>query len=284
MKTAIITDSAANLSKDFIKQHKNLFVLPLMILINDEQFKDQEDITAAEIYEQIDEKTITTSLPSMEDLYALMKKLKEDGYTDVLVLNISSGLSGTFNAFRLAFEDIEGLNITHYDTKTLGMGQGYIVEHAIELLQDKTPLKDIPKKLDTLRYEDSLAIYTIESLKYLRKGGRIGKVEGTVGNILRVKPVITVNDEGVYITLSKSIGSIQRALLSMKKMLIKKFGNDLVDLTVHYGADEQKAKDQGDKLKNELNVRTLKILPLTPVLGIHTGPKMFAYVARRVHK
>jgi DegV family protein with EDD domain len=156
-----------------------------------------------------------------------------------------------------------------------------MIEYAMELAQQKLPVPEIVEKLKKLRFEDSLAIYTINTLKYLKRGGRIGKVEGTIGELLHVKPVITVNDEGVYVTLSKAIG-LQRSLIAMKDLLVQKFGTDLIDLTVHYGDDQAKAAELGEKLKNQLNVRHLQLSPLTPVLGIHTGPMMFAYVARRI--
>lgn len=283
MKTAIITDSAANLSKDFVKKEAHLYVLPLMILSGDKQYRDQVEISAEEVYEQIDEKNFTTSLPSMDDFTKMLDTIKKKEYEQVIIISISSGLSGTFNAMRLLIKDYKGLNITHYDTKTLGSAQGYLVEEALNLAKKGSKPETIIKALDTLRYEDSIAIYTIDTLKYLRKGGRIGKVEGTVGNLLRVKPIITVNDEGVYITLSKSIGSIQRALLNMKKLLVEKFNDELIELTIHYGDGLEKAKDLGEKLKKELNIKRLRLSALTPVLGIHTGPKMFSYVARRTN-
>jgi len=281
MKTAVITDSAANLLPDLLKKFKNLFVIPLMILVDGKSYRDQVEITAEKVYEQLDDHTITTSLPSIDDLNLLLDKLKKENYTDVLVINISSGLSGTFNAFRLAFQNVEGLTITHYDSKTLGGGLGYIVEYAMELVNLKKPMIEIVPLLDQLRFEDSLAIYTINTLKYLKRGGRIGKVEGTVGDLLHIKPVITVNDEGVYVTLSKGFG-LQRSLITMKDLMVKKFGTDLIDLTVHYGNDLEKATELSERLKKDLNVRTLVISPLTPVLGIHTGPMMFAFVARRL--
>ncbi|MBU1144120.1 MAG: DegV family protein [Firmicutes bacterium] len=281
MKTAIITDSGANLSQEFIKKHANLYVIPLMILVDGKSFRDQVEISAEEVYAQLDEKVITTSLPNMEDLTKVLEQAKKEGYSDALVINISSGLSGTFNAFRVALEDVKGLKITHYDTKTLGGGQGYIVEQALELVNKGVAPKDILEKLNEQRYKESLAIYTINTLKYLKRGGRIGKVEGTIGDILHIKPVITVNDEGVYITLSKAFG-LQRSLLSMKELMVKKFEGKKIDLTVHYGDDKEKAEQLGNMLTKVLDVRTLTISPLTPVLGIHTGPMMFAYVARVV--
>lgn len=281
MKIAVITDSAANLLPEVVKKHKNLFVLPLMIIVDGKHYRDQIDISAKEVYEQLDTSKITTSLPSIGELTDLMERLKKEGYTDVLAINLSSGLSGTFNAFRLAFQEISGIQITHYDSKTLAGGLGYLVEYALELVKQNTPLPTIIEKLNHCRFEDTLAIYTINTLKYLKRGGRIGKVEGTIGDILHVKPVITVNQEGVYITLSKAFG-LQRSLLSMKNLMIEKFGKDSIDFTVHYGTDKDKALELANKLKQDLSIRHLTISPLTPVLGIHTGPEMFAYIARRV--
>lgn len=281
MKTAIITDSAANLSPETLAKYSNLYVVPLMIVIDGKSFRDGIEVTADEVYEKLDHHDISTSLPSIDDLNVLFDNLKAKGYTDALVLNLSSGLSGTFNAFRLAFEHIEGIKITHYDSKTLGGGLSILVEAACEMVKDKVAVPDIIKALDQIRYQDSLALYTISTLKYLRKGGRIGKVEGTIGNILKIKPVITVNDEGVYVTVSKGFG-IQRSFLAMKDLLIEKFKKAAIDLIVHFGDDIEKARQLGESLKKELNIRNISLSKLTPVLGIHTGPTMFAYVAKKV--
>lgn len=281
MKIAILTDSAANLTQDFIKKHKNLFVIPLMILVDEVEFRDQAEITADEVYAKIDEHRISTSLPSTSDILDTLEEIKKQGYTDLVCINISSGLSGTFNAFRIILEQEKQLNIFHYDTKTLGGGLGFCVEYALELVEKKTLVKDFKKLLDQLRYEDSIAMYTINTLKYLRQGGRIGKVEGTIGNLLHIKPVITVNDEGVYITLSKAFG-LTRSLISMRNILTEKFGQDKIDLIIHYGNNPEMANELGEKLKSVLNIRNLTLQQLTPVLGVHTGPDMFAYVARRL--
>ncbi|MFP4077890.1 MAG: DegV family protein [Bacillota bacterium] len=281
MKTAIITDSAANLDEQFLEAHENLYMLPLLIMIDGESFRDQVEISSESVYDKLDSHQVSTSLPSTEDLYNLLDQLKAEGYTDVLALNLSSGLSGTFNAFNLVFKDYEGLTITHYDSKTLGGGLAYLVEHAVGRIGEGIKPEDVIKELDTIRFKESIALFTIDTLKYLRRGGRIGKVEGTLGEALHVKPVITVNDDGVYVTKKKSIGSLQRALLNMKKILVKRFGDTTIDLTIHYGNNLEKAKDMAEKLKSILNIRHLTLSQLTPVLGIHTGPRMFAYIAKK---
>jgi len=281
MKVAIITDSAANLLPEYILKHKNLFIVPLTIMIDGKSYRDQTEISADQVYAKLDTSTVTSSLPSMGDLDQLLHRLKEEGYTDIIAINLSSGLSGTYNAFRLLFQEHQEIHIAHYDSKTLGGGLGYIVEYAVELVDAGKSVDDIVPLLQQLRFHDSLAMYTINTLKHLRKGGRIGKVEGTIGDILHIKPVITVNDEGVYVTLGKAFG-LNRSLLTMKHLFIDKFGDDLMDFTVHYGSDRPKAVELAEMMKRELNVRELTVSPLTPVLGIHTGPEMFAYIGRRV--
>ena len=152
------------------------------------------------------------------------KAVKDAGYDHVFVINISSGLSGTFNQFRLSLQETD-LSYTHIDTKSIGYQQAFMVKECIELIKQGVSNEEIVDRLMVLRNKDSIAMYTINTLKYLKRGGRIGKVEGTIGELLRIKPVITMNDEGVYTTLSKAIG-IQRSLLVMKETLIKMFGEE----------------------------------------------------------
>jgi DegV family protein with EDD domain len=281
MKVAVLTDSASNLSEAFIKEHKNLFVVPLMIVVDGKEYRDQLEISASEVYKKLDDHEVKTSLPALTDLNETLATIKKDGYTHLVVINISSGLSGTFNSFRLALEEVKDLKISHFDTKTLGGGEGFIVEYALELIEKNTAFSKILPLLKELRKNDSMAYYTINTLKYLREGGRIGKVEGTIGDLLHIKPVITVNEEGVYVTLSKAFG-LKRSLLKMKSILIDEYKDDLIDLIIHFGNNEDKAKELAEKLKPVLNIRNLKLVRLTPVLGVHTGPEIIAYIVRRI--
>jgi len=283
MKIAVLTDSASNLSAEFIKKHSNLFVVPLMILVDGKEYRDQIEISASEVYGKLDSSSVSTSLPSNADLKDTLREIKKQGFTDLIAINISSGLSGTFNSFRLILEKEKDLKIVHYDSKTLGAELGFLVVYALELIEKKTPVDKFVSLLDKQRDEDTIAFYTINTLKYLRRGGRIGKVEGTLGDILHIKPIITVNEEGVYVTLSKAFG-MKRSLLRMKTILVEKYGNDLIDLIIHFGDNEDEAQELAEKLKVVLNVRNLSLQRLTPVLGVHTGPEIIAYVARRIHQ
>jgi DegV family protein with EDD domain len=279
MKIAVITDSSCNLSLDYIKKQKNLKMAPLMISFDGEFHRDLIEVDYKTVYSKLDETKVTSSLPSMEDFENAVEELKKDGYTDILVLTISSGLSGTFNGFNTAAKDYKDVNIHMYDSKTLSMALGYIVKKAITSISEGKSVARIIADLNQLRYEESIALFTVETLKYLRQGGRIGKVEGTIGDLLRVKPVIYVSDEGVYETLSKGFG-MNRTLISMRKELTKKFGDKLIDVTIHYGNNIKKAEDLKSKIEQGFNTKTVDLVQLTPVLGIHTGPNMLAIIAK----
>lgn len=279
MKIAVITDSSCNLSLDYIKKQKNLKMTPLMISFDGEFHRDLIEVDYETVYGKLDETKVTSSLPSMEDFENAVKDLKKDGYTDIIVITISSGLSGTFNGFNTAASEYEDVNIHMYDSKTLSMALGYMVQKAIASIAEDKSVARVIADLNQLRFEDSMALFTVETLKYLRQGGRIGKVEGTLGDLLNVKPVIYVSDEGVYETLSKGFG-INRTLITMRKEVSKKFGEKLIDVTIHYGNNIKKAESLKLKIEQELNTKSVDLVQLTPVLGIHTGPNMFAIIAK----
>lgn len=279
MKTAIITDSGCNLTQEYIQSVENLFIIPLGITVDDKFYRDQVDITSKEVYEKIDTHSIKSSLPSIGSITATIEDVFEQGYDQIFMLSISSGLSGTYNAMRLAVEDFE--NVTIYDTKTLSMAQGYIIKKAVELIADGKSIQESIEILNDIRFNKGVATYTIDTLKYLRAGGRIGKVEGTIGDILKIKPIITVNDDGVYETLAKARG-IRRALSKTIDYMIERFEGKKVHLAIHYGTDLEKATMVKDRLEEQLDVVATDLVELTPVLGIHTGPGMIAVIAYEV--
>jgi len=283
MKIGIITDSASNLDLAFINKHENLQMTPLMISYEGAFHRDIIEVDYATVYKKLETTKVTTSLPSLEDFHAAIAKFEKEGYTDIIVITISSQLSGTFQAFELASKNYKGANLHLYDSKTLSAAQGNLVKVALEGIENGLSISRIIADLNQVRYEDSIALFTVETLKYLREGGRIGKVEGTLGDLLNVKPVISVNDEGVYYTITKAFG-MKRVMLAMRKTLKEKFNDDLLDLTIHYGNNLLKAQSLKEKLELGLNTREVLISQLTPVLGIHTGPEMYAIVARRVKK
>ena len=283
MKIGVITDSASNLDLSFINSHENLIMTPLMIAYEGEFHRDIIEVDYETVYKKLETTKVTTSLPSIEDFEKAIDTLEKSGCTDILIITISSQLSGTYQAFEIAGKDHEGANLHFYDTKTLSAAEGDLVKVALDGIKQGRSIPRIIADLNQVRYEDSVALFTVETLKYLRAGGRIGKVEGTIGDLLNVKPVITVSDEGVYETITKGFG-MKRTMVAMRKFLLEKFKDDLLEITIHYGNNLPKAEQLKARLESGLNTKEVLISQLTPVLGIHTGPEMYAIIARRVKK
>lgn len=268
-KIAIMTDSTSDIPKQIIDEY-DIHVVPLRILYKDAEYKDQVEITSEEVYKRMRDEIPSTSLPSPADVLALFDRLKQEGFTHVLAIHISSGLSGTSQMIENLSHQVKGLVIKVVDSKNISMGLGYpVVEAARKLAQNVSFDALCIHVQETI---SKMKVYfVLETLEYLTKGGRIGKVAGTLGQILNLKPIITVNEEGVYTTHAKVRGrkqSIDRLFETVKTHLAKPMHN----VVVCHGAALEEAQELMDRIKKLGNVGELLIGHVSPVIGVHTGP------------
>ena len=149
-KIALIVDSACDLSMETIKE-KNIKLLPLRISYSYGEFKDKVEISADEIYNNLEKEVPKTSLPSTEDLENILISLENEGYTHVIAVTISSGLSGTFNSIRLALEDHPKLTSHIFDTKILAMPEGIVAFEVANLINDGKSFEEIVAALPKIR-------------------------------------------------------------------------------------------------------------------------------------
>lgn len=191
-KIAIITDSASDLTLETMKQN-NIGLFPLRIIYSHGEFEDKINITSSEVYDSLKTEIPTTSLPSPKTCEKVLSEIEANGYTHVIAISISKALSGTFNAFRLALEDHPNLTSTIFDSKIIGYCQGVIVLEAAKMLQAGKSYEEIISELPNIR-ENVTGYYTLDTLEYLIKGGRIGKLAGTIGQFLHLKPIFTPSE------------------------------------------------------------------------------------------
>jgi len=270
-KIALLTDSSCDLPKNLIEKF-GVNIIPLHIIYKATEYRDGIDITPEEIYERMPAEIPTTSMPSVGETWDLILKLKEEGYTHILAILISSGLSGTFSMVESMKEKIKelGISVTVIDSKALSMGLGFLVIKAGKLIQDKVPMQDIINKVKTLQKEIKV-FFVLKTLEYLKKGGRIGLVEGTIGDILDIKPIISINEQGVYCTIAKSRGR-SRSLNKIIEIAKEAIGNRKVHLAVMNSASIDEANEVLEKLKNEVYVAKIFTGQIGPGMGVHTGP------------
>src|SRR6056297_3692634 len=212
----------------------------------------------------------TTSLPSMEEIDSMFSYLKKEGYTHVIAMTIASGLSGTKNRLRFVSEKHPEMTYEIFDSKALSLGAGAIVMECGQMIEEGKKFEYIVRQLPMLR-EKIKVFYVLDTLKYLMKGGRIGKVSGSIGQLLNLKPIISIDNEGIYYTYTKVRGrkkSINKLHEIMKETLEGKGGKAWV---LHGGAKEE-AMDLYEKVKTIPNVIMAGLSDISPVAGVHTGP------------
>ncbi|WP_425447245.1 DegV family protein [Dethiothermospora halolimnae] len=268
-KIALVTDSTSDLKDDEIKRY-NVHVLPLKILYKDREYTDRVDITPEEVYSNMAVEVPTTSLPSLNDIDQLFMKLKKEGYTHIIAVTISSGLSGTYNSVKLVSKNYPEIKFEIFDSRALTLGAGAIILECGEMLRLGKSFEEIVTQLP--KFRDKISVYyVLDTLKYLMKGGRIGKVSGNIGKLLNVKPIISINKEGVYYTYKKVRGrkrSISKVFDIVKNTLEEKKGKVWV---LHGGAQEE-AQELYEKILQLPNLIKLEFGDISPVAGVHTGP------------
>lgn len=268
-KIALVTDSACDLAKEQIAEH-NIHVLPLRIIYKNREYMDRVDITPDEVYANLHKEVPTTSLPSLDDMEKLLCTLEADGYTHVIGICISSGLSGTYNSLKIACENHKTIKSYIFDSLSLSLGTGAVVLACADLLRKGKDFDSVIKVLPSIRSRIKL-FYVLDTLQYLIKGGRIGKVSGTIGEILNVKPIISVNKEGVYYTYCKAKGrknSISKLLEITQSALNTSSGRVWV---LHGGALEE-GRELYKQVSKMSNLISLDFGDISPAAGVHTGP------------
>lgn len=278
-KIALLTDSASDLTKDIIEKY-NIKTAPFRIIYKDKEYEDRVTIEPEEVYKRLEEEIPTTSLPNVERIESLLNQLEDEGYTHVISINIASNLSGTGNSIRLILEEHPKLKSFVYDSKTLTMAQGALVIEAGKMIEEGKSFEEIISTLPKLRQK--LHVYfTLNTLEYLKKGGRIGKVSGTIGELLNLKPLIYVNDDGVYETYAKLRGrkqSIKKLVEILESYLEKSNCNIwLVD-----GHAKEEGNELFEKVKNHPKIKYIRHQALGPALGVHTGPGLIGFVIQEV--
>ncbi|MFA7572465.1 MAG: DegV family protein [Lutispora sp.] len=268
-KIALITDSSCDLPVEIIKEH-SIFTLPLRVIYPDKEYSDGIDITPQEVYDRMPNEIPKTSMASPSDCATLLESLRNQGIRNILSVNISSGLSGTFDMVKMVSKDFPDLNIIAIDSKNLSMGLGFMVYEAAKMISEGLKIDEIKEKGIALR-EKIKIFYCIPILEYLKKGGRINTVAATIGDIMDIKPIISVNEEGKYYSHAKVRGR-KKSLDKLVEIAKEISEGHMVNLAVMHGNAEIEAVKIKNTLSELPNVKEIVFGQIGPALGVHTGP------------
>ena len=268
-KTAIMVDSGCDISQEFIEQY-DIKVLRLKVLYGDRMYSDGLDIDPLEVYRRFPQEIPTTSTPNMYEVSELVNEIKSEGYEKIIGITISSGLSGTYNAVAMAFEE-EDIETFAFDTKNISIGAGLLAMWAAKKLSEGWTFEAVKHGLND-KINDSKVFFYMDTLDYLRKGGRISPAVAIVGKALNLKPIISCNEKGTYYTVSKIRGQ-HKGLEKLMDSLKDYIGEKKAYLAIMNG--------DGTRYLDVIRARIKEMFPqcevvvdkqITATMAIHTGP------------
>jgi DegV family protein with EDD domain len=262
-----------NSGVDYMKLDYPVRLIRSTLNMGGKEYEDYVDIQAKEFYDIIEANPnieLSTSQTSTGKIASVYEEMKEEGYTDILAIVISSKVSGTYQGAVLAKDLVPGVNVFVIDSKSVSYGEAYLVLEAIKMIKAGSRTRDIIDRLEKIR--DNIHIYVlVDTLKFLVKGGRLSAASGFLGTMLKIKPLLHIQRDGALVPFEKirTTSKAQQRLIEIIKGDIE--GKNVV-LFIAYSNNEDKANEIKQQLLEDRPDLKVEIVPLTPVVGAHAGP------------
>lgn len=279
-KIGILTDSTNDLPEEFIESREYLFTIPLTLHFGDEQFIDGVDIESAEFFDKIRKEDIipTTSQPSAGKFIEKYKEMAEE-YDQIISIHISGKLSGTVKSAQLASQDLDNVEIKIIDTGSASLGLGTLVKLACKLVEAGKGYEEVAETVQEY-LNKSRVLFTVSDLKFLEKGGRIGKAQSFLGSILNFHPLLELKAvEGEISPNGRARGKKR-----VKDAVVEYCREQLQDekyawIGIMHGDNSERAEEIKVALKElcqEIGVE-VEIIEniISPILGAHVGPSVY---------
>jgi DegV family protein with EDD domain len=284
MRVALVTDSTASLPAQVVAE-RGITVVPLQVVIGATSYDEGVDaqVTPEMLADALkDWVPVSTSRPNPEAILEVYDKLAADGVDEIVSVHISAELSGTFESAQLAAKRAS-VPVTPVDSRQVGMGTGFAVLAAADAVEAGADATSAAAAART-RASRTTSLFYVDTLEYLRRGGRMGAAAALVGSALAVKPILTVEDGRVG-PLEK-VRTSAKALSRLEELAVEAAGDAEVDVAVAHLASPERATQLAehltDRLAEGLGEREVHLGEIGAVLGAHVGPGMVAVaVARR---
>lgn len=277
MNVQILVDTACDLTEEQYKTY-GIERLPLTVHLAKKEYRDGIDITPKKIYDAMRSgESPTTSQVSLQTFQTIFTTYAKEKHA-LLYLSFSSELSGTYQTAKMmeqqVLEEYPEAELHVLDTKCASIGYGLVAISAAKLANEGKSMEEI---IETVQYHTKHMehIFTVDDLKYLYRGGRVSKTAAFVGSLLKIKPVLHV-DEGKLIPIEKVRGS-KRVLKRMLEIMEERgtdFENQIIGIS--HGDDIERAKQLAEMIKEKFPVQDVLIEMVGAVIGAHSGPGTIA--------
>lgn len=270
-KVKVVVTSTSGV--DYLSYKEQVEVLRLTVNFDNKEYVDYLELNAEQFYEGVLEKPnadVSTSQVPVGHIVEAFERLKGEGYTDLIVIALSSALSGTYQAVLLAKDMVEGINIVPFDSKSVAVGESFLAEKALQMLEDGKNVVEIVDELQKVR--DNIKILVlVDTLKYLVKNGRLSATKGLLGTLLKKKPILHIQPDGRLVPL-ESIRTTTKAQKRLIEIFFDEVENKKVRAYVIYTTNKLRAEEIKQLVLAKRPDISVELLPLTPVVGAHAGP------------
>lgn len=273
----VVTDASANLTAAKAAE-MGVDVVPFQVTFKGKTYRDGVDILPDDLYRMYMENPdefVSTSQPSVGDFVAVYEKY---GSEDILSVHLSSGLSGAYSSAEHAARMVSNPNITVIDSHTVGPALGWLVEvaaHGVKFGWSKERILEAVQQVK----ENTLTMVSFSDLKHLIHSGRVNHLTGIFGAILKIKPIIGMNDEdGRYSNVGVEM-TVNRAVRKMVNKVHERFGDQKLRLQLMHGSNLPGVEQLRAVVHEMLDAVEDPLVPVTLVLGAHAGPTVIGLAA-----
>jgi DegV family protein with EDD domain len=277
MPVKIVTDSGADLPSQ-LAEELGIAVVPVYVRFGEEVYRDRVSISEDEFYERLTHDPVhpNTTQPGPQDFLEVYQKLSADA-DGIVSIHISGKLSGTYNSALMARDMLEtGCPVEVVDSETLSMSVGLMAIAAVQMAKAGESMDKIVAEVKKAMPESSM-LFLLDTLEYLRRGGRIGKAKALLGSVLNLKPMLTVKDGELV-----PAGQARTRAKGMDKLFeyAKNAGN-IRDLAVVYNTTPDEAQALAERIGSVFDREKIRMARVGPGLGAHAGPGAMLVAIRK---
>lgn len=277
---AVVTDSTAYLPADVASDH-GLTVVPITVVIGGREGLEGVDIAPADVATALLARrvSVTTSRPAPAEFDTVYRRLLDAGASGIVSVHLSAKLSGTYDAAVLAAAEFDGA-VEVVDGRSAGMGLGFAALSSAAAALDGQDLAGV-RDAATAAVDRTTVLFYVDSLEYLRRGGRIGAAQALLGTALSVKPILHMVDGAIVVR--DKVRTASRALAKMMDLAVAAAGDRPVDIAIHHLGTPEKAETISAALRERLGdgLQTLYVSEIGAAVAAHAGPGLLSIVVHR---